>query len=185
MERFNAACKAIAETVFREHTANKIRLQRLVYAEIRETFGLRAQMTVRAVRKVAEAYQRDASIQPTFRPSGAVVYDRRILSWKGLDRVSFLTLAGRQSIPICMDRYHEARMDHSRCQADLYRDGTFYLAVVVEVPEPPPLAPCCRLGPQDLLGRPRQWPPQAPCQTPSAVAKEGHALPSQGTVCHA
>ena len=146
MEQFNAACDTIAVTAFRAHTANKIRLQKLVYADIRATFGLSAQMTVRAISKVAEAYKRDKSIQPTFRPHGAIVYDPRILSWKGLDRVSILTLDGRHIIPVVLDGYHRARMDRIRGQADLiYRDGTFYLAVVVEVPEPPPLQP-------DLVG---------------------------------
>ena len=46
MERVNAACNTIAVTAFRAHTANKIRLQKLVYADIRATFGLSAQMTV-------------------------------------------------------------------------------------------------------------------------------------------
>ena len=147
MERFNAACNAIAQTAFREHTANKIRLQKLVYADVRATFGLSAQMTVRAISKVAEAYKRDKTVQPTFRPHGAIVYDPRILSWKGLDRVSILTLAGRQIIPVVMDGYHRARMDRIRGQADLiYRDGQFYLAVVVDVPEPPPLQPDDWLG---------------------------------------
>jgi IS605 OrfB family transposase len=147
MERFNAACNTIAATAFREHTANKIRLQKLVYADIRATFGLSAQMTVRAISKVAEAYKRDKTVQPTFRPHGAIVYDPRILSWKGLDRVSILTLDGRQIIPVVMDGYHRARMDRIRGQADLiYRDGQFYLAVVVDVPEPPPLQPDDWLG---------------------------------------
>ncbi len=147
MEQFNAACDTIAVTAFRAHTANKIRLQKLVYADIRATFGLSAQMTVRAISKVAEAYKRDKSIQPTFRPHGAIVYDPRILSWKGLDRVSILTLDGRHIIPVVLDGYHRARMDRIRGQADLiYRDGTFYLAVVVEVPEPPPLQPDDWLG---------------------------------------
>ncbi|MER3403680.1 MAG: transposase, partial [Armatimonadota bacterium] len=42
MERFNAACNAIAEVAFQERTANKIRLQKLVYYDIRERFGLPA-----------------------------------------------------------------------------------------------------------------------------------------------
>jgi IS605 OrfB family transposase len=147
MEQFNAACNAMAATAFREHTANKIRLQKLVYADIRTTFGLSAQMTVRAISKVAEAYKRDKTVQPTFRLHGAIMYDPRILSWKGLDRVSILTLNGRQIIPVVMDGYHRARMDRIRGQADLiYRDGQFYLAVVVDVPEPPPLQPDDWLG---------------------------------------
>ena len=49
MERFNAACNAIAEAAFEHRTANKIRLQKLVYDRIRKEFGLSAQMTVRAI----------------------------------------------------------------------------------------------------------------------------------------
>jgi IS605 OrfB family transposase len=147
MERFNAACNAIATVAFRERTANKIRLQKLVYRDIRARFGLSAQLTVRAISKVAEAYKRDKRIQPTFRPHGAIVYDQRVLSWKSLDRVSILTLAGRQIIPVVLDGYHRARLDRIRGQADLiYRNGQFYLAVVVDVPEPPPLQPDDWLG---------------------------------------
>jgi IS605 OrfB family transposase len=145
--RFNAACNTIAVVAFRARTANKIRLQQLVYPDIRWDFGLSAQLTVRAISKVAEAYQRDKRIQPTFRSHGAIVYDQRVLSWKGLDRVSILTLTGRQVIPVVLDGYHRARLNRIRGQADLtYRDGQFYLAVVVEVPEPPPFAPDDRLG---------------------------------------
>ena len=75
------------------------------------------------------------------------MYDPRILSWKGLDRVSILTLHGRQIIPVVMDGSHRARMDRIRGQADLiYRDGRFFLAVVVDVSEPPPLQPDDWLG---------------------------------------
>ncbi len=138
MERFNAACNAIAEVAFRERTANKIRLQKLVYHDIRERFGLSAQMTVRAISKVAEAYKRDRSKKPVFRPHGAIVYDQRLLSWKGLDRVSILTLQGRKVIPVVFGSYQAAQLKRIRGQADLiYRNGSFYLAVVVDVPEPP------------------------------------------------
>jgi putative transposase len=147
MERFNAACNAIAKTAFREHTASHVRLHRLMYREVRERFGLSAQMAVRAIGKVVEAYKRDKSIQPTFRQHGAIVYDDRLLSWKGLDRVSILTVDGRTVIPVVMGPYHTQRLRRIRGQADLiYRDGQFYLAVVVDVPEPPPLQPDDWLG---------------------------------------
>lgn len=147
MERFNAACDAIAEVAFRERTANKIRLQKLVYYDIREQFGLPAQMAVRAISKVAEAYKRDRSKKPAFRPHGAIVYDQRVLSWKGVDRVSILTLQGRQLIPVVFGGYQAARLKCIRGQVDLiYRDGTFYLAVVVDVPEPPTDEPGDWLG---------------------------------------
>lgn len=81
MERFNAACNAVAEVAFRERSANKIRLQKIVYRDIRERFRLPAQMAVRVISKVCEAYKRDRSNKPVFRRHGAIVYDQRILSW--------------------------------------------------------------------------------------------------------
>src|SRR5438270_8610489 len=83
LERFNAACNAIAEVAFREHLANKIALQKIVYYSIRERFGLSSQMTIRAIAKVVEAYKRDTTIQPSFGPHGALTYDERLMSWKG------------------------------------------------------------------------------------------------------
>ncbi len=147
MERFNAACDFVAQAAFEHHTANKIRLQQMLYGDIRKQFGLSSQMTVRAISKTCEAYKRDKSIQPSFRPHGAIVYDQRVLSWKGIDRVSILTLGGRETIPVIMGEYQAARMDRIRGQVDLvYRDGTFYLAVVVDVPEPPKETPEGWLG---------------------------------------
>lgn len=147
MERFNAACNAIAEVAFQERTANKIRLQKLVYHDIRKQFGLSAQLTVRAISKTCEAFKRDRSIKPSFKPRGGVVYDQRVLSWKGIDRVSILTLQGRQLIPVVFGSYQAARLKNIRGQVDhIYRDGKFYLAVIVDVPEPPTSEP------EDWLG---------------------------------
>ncbi|MCY0877836.1 MAG: transposase [Firmicutes bacterium] len=102
---------------------------------------------MRAISKVAEAYKRDRRIQPAFRPHGALVCDQRVLSWKGPDRVSILTLHGRERIPVVMTGYQQALLDRIRGQADLnYRNGQFFLAVVVDVPEPPPIQPTDWLG---------------------------------------
>jgi IS605 OrfB family transposase len=137
MHRFNEACNYIAVIAFSIMSANKIKLQQIVYHDVREKFGLSAQLAIRAIAKVAEAYKRDKSIKPEFREDGAIVYDQRILSWKGLEAVSILSLKGRLKIPVRIGEYQEARLDRIRGQADLIlRDGIFYLAVVVEVPEP-------------------------------------------------
>ena len=147
MERFNAACDAIAQVAFAEGSANRVYLQRLVYTDIRKRFGLSAQMTVRAIAKVCEAFKRDRSIKPTFRPHGAVVYDERIFSWKGLDRVSLLTLNGREIIPLVMGGYQRQRIEKVRGQADLvFRDGTFYLLATVDLPTPETFDPESFLG---------------------------------------
>lgn len=76
MQVFNEACNAIAEVAFREKCASKFALQKLVYEDVRKQFGLSAQLTIRAIAKVVEAYKRDKSKQCFFKPTGAVVYDQ-------------------------------------------------------------------------------------------------------------
>jgi len=147
IRRFNEACNFIAFTSYKLRTANKMRLQREVYREARERFGLSAQMAIRAIAKVCEAYKRDRSKRPTFKPHGAMVYDQRILSWKHLERASILTLKGRILVPIRIGEYQKARMNHVRGQADLIlRNRRFYLAVVVDAPEANEYDPVSALG---------------------------------------
>lgn len=138
MERINEACNDIAGVAFESGVANRHRLQELVYYDTRERFELSAQMTVRAIAKVCDAYKRDKRIKPTFRPRGAVAYDQRILSFsKDFERVSILTLEGREVIPLSMGEYQRTRLRRLRGQCELiYRGGEFYLAVVVDVSEP-------------------------------------------------
>ncbi|RSS98801.1 transposase, partial [Streptomyces sp. WAC05374] len=139
MRACNAAANHAAEVAFEHRTANKIALQKLVYADLRHEFGLSAQMAIRSIAKACEAYKRDKKIKPTFRELGAVAYDQRILSWKGRDAVSILTLTGRVVVPVVYQgRWSATNGATARGQADLvYRDGMFFLTVVIDVPEPP------------------------------------------------
>jgi putative transposase len=147
LETFNAACNTIADVAFAHRCTNKITLQKLVYRDVRQHFGLSAQMAIRAIAKVAEAYKRDKSIKPTFRLHGAMTYDERILSWKGTDRVSLLTRDGRILLPARVGNYQAARLNRIRGQADLvYRAGTFFLHATIDVPEPAPDEPTGYLG---------------------------------------
>jgi len=147
MERFNEACNYISNLAFERYTASQVKLHRLAYRYLREHYGLSAQMAVRVVGKVVECYRRDKSKIHTFKPHGAIVYDQRILSWKRADRISILTLQGRQLVSVRIGAYQEARIDRVVRQADLaLRDGTFYLAVVVDAPEPQPDDPEGFLG---------------------------------------
>src|SRR4030067_2433285 len=147
MHRFNEACNYISESVFFIKSANKIKIQQIVYKDVRDKFGLSAQHAIRAIAKVSEAYKRDRSIKPKFSPDGAIVYDQRILSWRKLEAISILTLEGRLKIPIRIGEYQTVRMDRIRGQADLIlRNDTFYLAVVVDAPEPSKLDAVDTLG---------------------------------------
>ncbi|HEX2516771.1 MAG TPA: transposase, partial [Chloroflexota bacterium] len=147
--RFNAACDFLAGVAFRERCANKVVLQRLAYYDARARFGLAAQLTIRAIGKVVEAYKRDRRVRPRFRPHGAVPYDQRILSWRGPAAVSLLTLGGREVVPLRLGAYQEARLDRRQGQADLVlREGVFFLYATLEVPEEAPGDP----APEAYLG---------------------------------
>jgi putative transposase len=151
LEAFNASCNAIANVAYAHRLANKMELQKLVYYNVRERFGLSAQMAIRAIAKVAEAYTRDKSIMPHFRPYSAMVYDERICSFPRADRVSLLTLEGRVEVPFRFGAYAEGMLARKRGQADLlYRKSTdtFFLAVNVDTPEPESIGS----EPTDFLG---------------------------------
>ena len=144
---FNDACNFISEVAFREQCTSKFSLQKLVYADVRAQFGLSAQLTILAVHKVVDAYKRDKTIQPQFRPTGATIYDQRVLSFKGLEAVSILTMDRRLTIPMQMGEYQRVQFNRGHGQADLVLvDGTFYLLLVVETPEAPPTTPTGFLG---------------------------------------
>lgn len=147
MRVFNESCNFIAEVAFREQCVSKFTLQQMVYSDVRKQFGLSAQLTVRAIGKVVEAYKRDKAIQCQFRPTGAAIYDQRVLRFKGLEAVSILTMDGRLTIPMQMGEYQRVQFGRGHGQADLVLvDGTFYLLLVVDTPEAPPTTPTGFLG---------------------------------------
>jgi len=147
MEAFNKACNHASAMAFNNKIWGQYYLHHAVYKELRENFKLSAQMAVRAIAKVSESYAVDKKSLHTFKPHSAMVYDQRILAWKGLDKVSILTLAGRQIIPIRIGTYQETRIDRKVRQTDLvFRNGIFYLAAVVDTPEATPDDPTGTLG---------------------------------------
>jgi putative transposase len=136
VERFNEAANWLAGIASRRKTANKVLLQRVAYTELRERFGLSAQMAVRCIAQVCEAYKRDKTIRPVFRRHAAMPFDQRMMAFKGVDRVSLLTLGGRVLVPILVGRYQAERIGYPKGQADLVLrdDGKWFLLVTVDVP---------------------------------------------------
>src|SRR5215467_11087214 len=122
--RFNKACSWLAEQAFEMKIANKITLQQHFYYELREQFDLSAQMASICIRHVGGTYSRDKSTLPVFRPDAAMPYDSRILSFKGIDRVSILTLEGRLIIPFVMGKYQRERFSLAKGECDIVRVRT-------------------------------------------------------------
>ena len=141
IERFNEAANWLAGEAFAIGLANKVELQKIHYRELRDRFGLSAQMAVRCIANVVEAYKRDRRKRPRFRVHAAMPFDQRMMSFKGIDRVSLLTIEGRVIVPFVMGRYQRERFTLHKGQADLVlgRDGKWFLLVTVDMPDGAPL----------------------------------------------
>ncbi len=140
LARFNEAATWLAERAFELRSANKIKLQQLFYADLRQGFQLSAQMTVRCIAQVCEAYKRDKHKLPRFRKHASMPFDQRMMSFKGLDRVSLLTLNGRVLVPFVMGKYQVERFTNAKGQCDLVlrKDGKWFLLVTVDLPDKAP-----------------------------------------------
>lgn len=146
MIKFNAACNYVSEVAFKENNWSAFNLHKIVYYDVRDRFELSAQMTARVIGKVCDS-GRKKRVPLHFKPLGAVIYDSRIMRFKGLEAVSLWTLNGRQTIPIIISGYQLERMKHAKGQADLVLvDNIFYLLTTVETPETPPIEPTGFIG---------------------------------------
>lgn len=141
VERSNEACNWIAEVAFGRRTANVFELRKLAYHEVRAKFGLSSQQTQLAIKAVSDAYKRNKTIKVSFRPRASIAYDPRTMSFKGIDRVSLLTLEGRIVVPFILGKYQADRISHAKgqCGLMLRGDGKWFLVVTVDVPEDSPI----------------------------------------------
>lgn len=139
LEAANAAANFVSDYAWETKTFRQYDLHRAVYYVVRERFPLSAQMVVRILAKVADAYKLDRKRKRTFKPHGSIAYDKRILSWKlSKKTVSIWTVGGRETIPFVAGEHHMALLESMQGEADLiYRQGNFYLHQVCEVDEPP------------------------------------------------
>jgi IS605 OrfB family transposase len=79
LERANAVCNEIRREAWENGIFSKYRLQERTYHSTRDQFGLSAQLTIRCLAKVADAYTYDRDTLRTFKRYGALAYDDRIL----------------------------------------------------------------------------------------------------------
>lgn len=140
LETANAACNYISGVAWETRTFGKFALQKLCYEQVRADFGLSAQMTIRALAKVGDAYKLDKATMRTFRPLAAIAYDDRILSFAlPASKVSIWTLDDRQSIPFVCGARQRRMLETRQGESDLlFHRGDWYLLVTCEVEEPDP-----------------------------------------------
>lgn len=138
LETGNSACNRISDLAWDAKQFGQFQIHKLSYYEIKAAFDLSAQLIVRCIAKVCDAYKLDKLTKRTFKPLGSIPYDLRILSWK-MDKslVSIWTVNGREKIPFVCGKYHRAMLVNQRGESDLCLiDGNFYLFTTCDIDEP-------------------------------------------------
>lgn len=172
LRRCNELADWVSGTAFRHRDPRTGRTERLAALHMRvygrlKSEGLGAQAAVRMINKVTRAYaalygqvdagaltghrKSRATAKPLrFRSGAAQAYDDRCLSWDYQARsVSIWTLEGRRKgIAFAASRRAiDLLSRHRKGESELIeRDGAFYLAAVVEVPESKQLEPVDFIG---------------------------------------
>lgn len=138
VRRVNEACNHISGVSWKSKVFGQFHVHKLVYRDVRNRFHLTAQLVVRAIAKVADAYKLDKNTKRVFKPLGAITYDDRILSWKSAT-VSIATLTGRLAIPfVCGEKQRELlKSRQGESDLILFR-GNFYLSATCNIEEPVP-----------------------------------------------
>ena len=135
MEAANAACDAISQYAWREKVFSKFKIQSAIYHEIKERFGISAQVVIRCISKVCDAYKLDKKRERRFRKHGAIAYDARILKYYQT-KVSIWTIEGRERIGFLTRDHHARLLKYQQGESDLVlRNGLFFLLATCAVPE--------------------------------------------------
>lgn len=140
LERANAACNYISEQAWAAREFGQFRLHKLTYYAVRERFDLTAQIVVRCLSKVTDAYKLDKRTKRTFKPRGGIAYDNRVLKWK-LDKqeVSIWSVGNRLTVPYVGGARQLELLKTQQGETDLcYIGGEFYLFAACNVDEPEP-----------------------------------------------
>lgn len=144
LEAMNLGCNKISSLAYHEQFFDRKTIHHLSYYTVRRAFGLKAQMAVRCIGKVVDAYKVRArrskgniDSMRIFRLRGAVPYDCRMLGFDlKNDQLSILTLEGREIMPFQVGGPARAIMQYQKGESDLfYRNGVFYLNVCCQLPE--------------------------------------------------
>jgi len=139
LRRCNEAASWLSLRAFESKTFDKFKLQKLHYAELRARFGVKAQLAIRVLAKVADSYKKDQKTVRHFRPLGAIAFDKKLYCFKdGLANISLMTIDGRILCPTVIGPYFADLLKGERGEAELVcRKGKLFFHVSVEAAEQP------------------------------------------------
>jgi IS605 OrfB family transposase len=151
MQVFAQACNHINH-VAPPKLKNQIAMQSLVYNEVRALFGLSANLTIQAIRRVCgnrkTAGQKGKKVK-AFEPT-SVCYDARIFAFREKDwTVSLTTIDGRERFALNIGNYQRGLLKGAvPTSATLIKrqDGTYYVQIQLKSEPPVPGKPSNVIG---------------------------------------
>jgi putative transposase len=138
---FASACDFAADVARRIGSTNKVNVQKAGYREIRSTFGLSANLAIRAIARACAALKVPEKMHSAFAPT-SIDYDQRIFSFREWDWTFSLTLlSGRVRLASVLGDRQKSMLKGRKPRSAVLvkrRDGTYYLHVQLtdEAPEP-------------------------------------------------
>lgn len=144
LQAFADACNYINQNVDPKLT-NNVRIQTLVYAQVRQQFRLSANLAVRAVNRVAgnrKSAQKDKQPVKEFKPTSAD-YDARIFTYREKEQTVSLTLVGgREHIRLKLANYQIGKLKgRFPTSATLFksRKGEYFINIQIKDEAPQPI----------------------------------------------
>jgi predicted transposase len=139
MQAFASACNYIAD-VGREHEKSaKYKLQKLCYHDVRERFGLSANLTIRALGRVAPRLESKETRHSVFQPT-SVDYDQRIFSfWEKDWTVSLTLLTSRERFDLDIGDWQREELSSGQKPTSAVlckKRGSYYIDIQIKTDLP-------------------------------------------------
>jgi IS605 OrfB family transposase len=142
LKAFASACDFAAETARRIGSTNKVKVQHAAYREIREQFGLSANLAIRAIARACAVLKVPAKMHSTFDPT-SIDYDARIFAFQEWNWTFGLTLlGGRRKIATVLGDRQRSLLKGKKPTASVLvkrRDGRYFLHVPLPEGAPDPI----------------------------------------------
>lgn len=132
----NQACNYISVFAFENKIFGQFNLHKSIYYVIKEKFNLSAQMAIRSIAKVSNAYKGSKKVCIKFKEYSAQPFDNRIFRFMEGDFISITVLGGREKINFKCGDNQRKLIKTQRGEVDLlYINKRFYIACVYDVDE--------------------------------------------------
>ena len=151
MRAFADACTYIHATI-PERITNVMRMQTMLYYDVRARFGLSSNLAQQAFRRVAsnrKAAKAHGEAVKAFAPT-SIPYDQRIFAFRERDwSVSLTLLHERVRFPLHLGNYQHGKLRgqwSTSAQLCKHRDGSYAVHIQIKAPVPTPATPTDVLG---------------------------------------